>query len=130
MAFYLSCALILSAAWLNASDIFIVSYRAQIKNAVVISESFHFSKAMTPIKSTKAQTLKLYSPNETDIHTFIHTNKDDIIEFLMHYGAHTRSDEHTQNSMSTSLISLSFAPTYVTVDFNDDYGTITRLIHK
>ena len=85
---------------------------------------------MTPIKSTKAQTLRLYSPNETDIHAFMHTNKDDIVEFLMHYGAHTRSDEHTQNSITTSLITLSFSPTYITVDFNDDYATITRLIHK
>ena len=130
MAFYLSLSLILSAAWLNASDIFIVSYRAQIKNAVVISESFHFSQAMTQIKSTKAQTLKLYSPNEANINALIHSNKDEIIEFFMHYGVHTRSDEHTKNSISTSLITLTFPPTYITVDFNDDYATITRLIHK
>lgn len=130
MAFYLSFALILSATWLNASDIFIISYRAQIKNAVVISESFHFSQAMTQIKSTPAQTLRLYSPKETDINAFIHSHKDKITEFLMHYGVHTRSDEHTHNSMTSSLITLTFPPTYITVDFNDDYATITRLIQK
>jgi len=130
MAFYLSLTLILSAAWLNASDIFIVSYRTEIKNSVVISDSFHFSKAMTQIESTPAQSLKLYATHPNEVNTFVNEHKDEIIEFLLRCGADTRADEYSKNSMSRSLITLSFAPTYITVDFNDDYATITRLIRK
>jgi len=130
MALYLSLALVLSAAWLNASDTYIISYRAQIKNAVVISESFHLSKAMTQIESTKAQALTLNTPDQSDLKTIMHTHKDEILEFLMKSGVHTRSYEHMQNSKSSSLITLTYAPTYITVDFNDDYATITRLIYK
>jgi len=130
MAFYLSCALILSAAWLNASETFIVSYRAQVKNAVVISESFHFSKAMSEIDAKQAQSIKIHSPHETNLNTIVHTNKDKIVDFLIRFGAHTRSHEHLYNSKDTSLVTLALAPTYITVDFNDDYATITRLIHK
>ncbi|MFC2073928.1 hypothetical protein ACFLR3_01615 [Campylobacterota bacterium] len=128
MAIYLSFALIFTCTWLQASETYILSYRAQIKNAVVISESYHFSQAMTQVKSTPAQSLSLYSPYESDLNTIMHTNKDDILEFLMQHGVHTRSHEKVNDLKSSSLINLTLPPTYITVDFNDEYATITRLI--
>ncbi len=128
MAIYLSFALIFTCTWLQASETYILSYRAQIKNAVVISESYHFSQAMTQVKSTPAQSLSLYSPHESDLNTIMHKNKDNILEFLMQYGVHTRSHEKVNNLKSSSLINLTLPPTYITVDFNDEYATITRLI--
>ena len=128
MAFYLSLALILSATWLNASQTYILSYRAQIKNAVVISESYHFSKTMQQIKAHSGKSHSIYSPYETDLHTIINQNKDTIIDFLMKEGVHTRSHEKVHDSKSSSLISITIPPTYITVDFNDDYAIITRLI--
>lgn len=116
------------AAWLNASQTYILSYRTQVKNAVVISESYQFSKAMTPIKAVKAESLSLYSPLETDLNTIMHVNKDEILEFMMKHGAHTRSHENVRDSKSSSLLQLTLPPSYITVDFNDDYATITRLI--
>jgi hypothetical protein len=124
MAFYLSCALIISAAWLNASQTYILSYRTQVKNAVVISESYQFSKAMTQIKATKAESLSLYSPHETNLNTIMYVYKDEILEFMMKHGAHTRSHENIRDSKSSSLMQLTLPPSYITVDFNDDYATI------
>mgnify|MGYP005664154359 CR=1 FL=1 len=128
MAFYLSLALILTATWLNASQTYILSYRAQIKDAVVISESYHFSKAMQEIKAVKAQELTLHSPDETDLDRLMHTNREKIIDFMMYHALHTRSHEKVSNMKSSSLISITIPPTYITVDFNDDYAIITRLI--
>ncbi len=130
MAIYLSFALIFTCTWLQASETYILSYRAQIKNAVVISESYHFSEAMTQVKSTPAQKLSIYAPHEPDLNIIIRDNKDDILEFLMRYGVHTRSHEKVNDLKSSSLINITLPPTYVTVDFNDDYAIITRLILK
>lgn len=130
MAIYLSFALIFTCTWLQASETYILSYRAQIKNAVVISESYHLSQAMTQVKSTPAQSLSLYSPDESDLNAIMHNNKDDILSFLMRHGVHTRSHEKIKNLKSSSLINLTLPPTYITVDFNDDYAIITRLILK
>ncbi len=130
MAIYLSLALIFTCTWLQASETYILSYRAQIKDAVVISESYHFSQAMTEVDSTKAQSLKFYSPNRSDIHTIVYDHKDEILEFLMRHGVHTRSHEKITDLKSSSLINLTLPPTYITVDFNDDYAIITRLILK
>lgn len=130
MAIYLSFALIFACTWLQASETYILSYRAQIKNAVVISESYHISQAMTSINSVPANTLRLYSPKESDLNLIMHRHKDEILEFLMHHGVHTRSHEKVSDLKSSSLINLTLPPTYITVDFNDEYATITRLILK
>ena len=129
-AYLLLFLLVFSATWLNASQTYILSYRAEIKNAIVISESFHLSKAMTQITSTPKQSLKLYSPKESNLQKIMHTHKDKVLEFLMKEGVHTRSYEKTYNLKSSSIIFLTLPPTYITVDFNDDYATITRLILK
>lgn len=128
MAFNLSIALILVCSCLNASQTFILSYRAQIKDAVVISESYQLSKAMSPVKAEKAETLFLYSPQKRELRTIMQIHKDEILEFLMRHGVHTRSHENVTDSKSSFLLSLTLPPTYITVDFNDDYATITRLI--
>lgn len=128
MAFNLSLALILTAAWLNASQTFIISYRAQIKNAIVISESYQFSKSMRDIKATKAETLFLDYKQSTNLDTFMQMHKDEILEFLMRHGAHTRSHEKVSAAKSSSLLSLSLPPSYITVDFNDGLAIITRLV--
>ena len=130
MAINLSVTLILLASWLNASQTYILSYRAQIKNAVVISESFQASPTMSEIKATPAQKITIFSPKETDIQNILKNNKDEILEFLMKYGAHTRSFEKVSNLQSSSLLILTLPPTYVTVDFNDNYAIITRLIQE
>lgn len=122
--------LFINASWLNAAQTYILSYRAEIKNAIVISESFHLSKAMTQIDFSPKQSLKLYSPKESDLQKLVYMHKDTVLEFLMKEGVHTRSYEKIDNLKSSSIIYLTLPPTYITVDFNDDYATITRLILK
>jgi len=120
--------ILLSTSLLSASHTFILSYRAQVKNAVVISESFQFAQAMTPVKASPAQKLTIRSDKETNLHLIIEKNKDEILEFLMKYGAHTRSHEKVSDLKSNSLIELTLPPTYITVDFKKDYAIITRLL--
>ena len=119
-----------SSLSLSASQTFILSYRAQVKNAIVISESFQLSHAMTPVKTKDAQQISIYSKKETDLKTIVKLNKDEILEFLMKYGAHTRSHEKVQDLQSTSLIELTLPPTYIKIDFKDNYAIITRLIQE
>lgn len=128
MAVYLSLALIFLASWLNAEQTYILSYRTQIKNSIVISESYQLSEAMSEVKAKKAQSLSVYSSKERDLNKILLNNKDKILEFLMKYGVHTLSYENIKDLKSSSLIILTLPPTYITVDFNDDYATITRLI--
>ena len=122
--------ILLNTSLLSASQTYILSYRAQIKNAVVISESYHFTEAMSPIKAKTAQKLTIYSPKETDLKHIMKKNKDKIIEFLMKYGVHTRSHEKLIDMKSSSLIELTLPPTYLTIEFNDNYAIITRLIQE
>jgi len=118
----------LSTSCIHASQTYILSYRAHIKNSVVISESYHFSKAMQEIKAHSSKKLTIHAPNETDLNAIMYRNRDRIIDFFMKQGLHTRSHEKIHNLKSSSLISITIPPTYITVDFNDDYATITRLI--
>jgi len=122
--------MLLSTSVLSASQTFILSYRAQVKNAVVISESFQFSQAMSPVEAEPAQKLTIHSDKETNLRLIIEKNKDKILEFLMKYGAHTRSHEKVSDLKSNSLIELTLPPTYITVDFKKDYAIITRLIQE
>jgi len=150
MAFYLSCTLItrlyekhqykpsrlvlllsyilFTATYVHASQTYILSYRTEIKNAVVISQSYHYTQAMHNIKAHTGKSLTLNLSHKMPIKTILLTHKDEIIGFLMSLGVHTRSHEKIDKSVSSSLISLTIPPTYVTVDFNDDYAIITRLI--
>ena len=122
--------IIFFSAFLDASETYILSYRAQIKDAIVISESFQFSKPMQKIEAKKAQKISIYSEKETNLNTILQNNKDEILEFLMKFGTHTRSFEKVINLKSSSLTILTIPPTYVTIDFNDNYATITRLIQE
>jgi len=119
---------LLLSSCLNASQTCILSYRAQVKDAVVISQSFHFTQAMQDIQANKGKRLRIYSPYETDLNTMMQKNRDEIIDFLMKQGVHTRSHEKINDFKSSSLISITIPPTYVTVDFKNDYAIITRLI--
>ena len=130
MAIYLSLALILTCTWLQASETYILSYRAEVKNAVVISESYHFSQAMTQVEAMPVESLRLYSPQSSDIKKLMHKHKERILTFMMHNGVHTRSHEKVSDLKSSSLTYLTLPPSYITVDFNDDYAIITRLILK
>jgi len=117
-----------SASLLNASQTFILNYHAQVKGAIVISESFHFTQAMQDVNADNANTLTLYSPFETDVNTMMRNKRDKIIDFLMKQGVHTRSHEKINAYKSSSLISITIPPTYITVDFKNDYAIITRLL--
>ena len=127
--FSLTLVLLLSTC-LNAAQTYILSYRAQVKNAVVISESYQFSQSMTPIKATKGKQLTIFSPHETNLNYIMQTNKDEILEFLMKYGTHTRSHEKVSDLKSSSLIEITVPPTYISIDFKDNYAIITRLIQE
>ena len=83
---------------------------------------------MQGVYATAGQRLRLDALNETDIHVIFNKNRDEILEFFMKYGAHTRSHENVNNNKSSSLISITIPPTYITVDFKNDYAIITRLI--
>lgn len=120
--------LLFTASYIQASQTYILSYRAQIKNALVISESYYYSKAMRQVKAHPSKQLKIPSSDKPNADVLFEKNKDIIVDFLMKEGLHTRSHEKVYNSKSSSLISISIPPTYITVDFNDDYATITRLI--
>ncbi len=130
MAINLSLALILLGTWLNASETFILSYRAQIKNAVVISESFHITPTMKSIHAIPGESLNISTDKEEEVQKILLNNKDTIIDFMMKHGLHTRSHEKVQNKQSSSLISITIPPSYITVDFKNDYAIITRLIQQ
>ena len=127
LAFFLILTL---ASSLEASQTYILSYRAQVKNAVVISESFHLTKSMKDIHAYPAQKLEISASKEINLQKILENNKDKILEFLMKYGTHTRSHETVTDNKSSSLISITIAPTYITVDFKNDYAIITRLIRQ
>jgi len=125
LAFFL---ILYLASSLEASQTYILSYRAQIKNAVVISESFHLTHAMKEVHAHPDQKLELDTFKEEDLQVILEKNRDKILEFLMKYGTHTRSHETVSDNKSSSLISITIPPTYITVDFKNDYAIITRLI--
>ena len=120
--------LFFNTSWLKASETYIFSYRAQIKNAVVISESFHLTKTMQEVHAKKAQSFEIDTLNETDLHNVFDKNRDHVLDFFMRHGTHTRSHEKVNNNRSSSLITLTIPPSYITVDFKNDYAIITRLI--
>ncbi|MDF1880161.1 hypothetical protein JHD50_02390 [Sulfurimonas sp. MAG313] len=128
MAINFSLTLILLSVCLQASQTYILSYRAQIKDSVIISESFHLSEAMQDIQATTAQSIRLHSDTATTVKNIIKDNQAQVLEFMMKFGTHTRSHEKLRNNISSSLITITIPPSYITVDFKNDYAIITRLI--
>lgn len=120
--------MLLLASFLEASQTYILSYRAQVKDAVVISESFYLTESMKDIHARPAQSLKIDAAKQTNLHTILDANRDLVLEFLMRYKTHTRSHEKVFNNQSTSLVSITIPPTYITVGFKNDYAIITRLL--
>lgn len=122
--------LLFSFTGLEAYETYILSYRAQVKNAVLISESFYLTPSMKEIQAKPMQSLKIDATNENNLHEILKKNRDILLDFLMKYGTHTRSFEKVYNNQSSSLISITIPPTYITVDFKNDYAIITRLIQE
>ena len=83
---------------------------------------------MQEVTAHPSEHLTLHSNDNTSIDALLEKNKDKIVDFLMKQGLHTRSHEKIYNLKSNSLICITIPPTHITVDFNDDYATITRLI--
>jgi CRISPR/Cas system-associated exonuclease Cas4 (RecB family) len=131
MVIHFSLALILCASSLFAHETYILSYRAQIKNAVVIHESFHIASAMQDTHAQSADSLKISIEKEAiPLKTLLLRHKEEVFDFLRHKGLHTQSYEEVIASQSDSLIFITIPPTHVTVEFKNDYVIITRLIEE
>jgi len=83
---------------------------------------------MKPIKAHADKSLKLENIPPHNLNKILEKNKEEVLLFFMKQGTHTRSHEELINNTSKSRISLTIPPTYITVDFKNDYAIITRLI--
>ncbi len=120
------CALsTLSSLW---ADEYIISYRAAVKDAVLLNETLNVSRAMQPCSGSAGRSLTLENSADSDLEKILSNDKELLFDYIqrlpihiIHHGANTRSQNR-------SVTIMRLPPQCFTVDFNDDFVRIAPLI--
>ncbi len=120
--------LCLNGGVLFAKDIYILSYKSQIKNNQLIYQSLYASKAMTPITdmhSVKAKTVFL--TKECSKPKFFECYETEILNFLLQGDVLIHGHDSSEKLRATTFAELNISPQYLQVEFNDTFVKITLL---
>ena len=118
------CALILCLTSLQAQSYYI-GYRNAVKNALLLNESLHISKAMIPCKGKAVDTLVIQESNKT-LQKMLQESEA-FFTFMQHHNLLIKSRETVRNARSSSLSILTFPTQCFEVEFNNDFAKIALI---
>ena len=108
-------------------DIFLVSYRAQVKDATLLHESLYASKAMTATHKIAQVSQTIFLTKSCKQEDFFRCYEEEILDFLYTQQALIQTHDTTQSLCTRSFLELNIPPLYLKVDFNDTFAKIALL---
>lgn len=108
-------------------EVYILSYQSQVKNSQIIHQSLFASKAMMPHSMQIVETQTVFLTKECSVNNFFHCYESEILDFLLKFDVHIKSEDRIQKLIGRSFSELNIAPQYVEVEFNDTFVKISLL---
>lgn len=118
-------ALILTS--LLGADEYIISYRAVVSDAILVSERLSISRTMQRCQGSPGAFVLLETAGEADLDNIIQHDFDLFFTLMQQTALHVDHDEHSIDSIGKSQTVLSMPPQCFTVDINQDLAKITAL---
>ena len=110
-----------------SSDIYILSYKTQVKNNQLIYQSLSASKAMMKVNKSMVKSTTILLNKQCLVKNFFHCYESEILEFLLKTDVYVQSIAKTQSLVATSFSELVIRPQYVQVEFNDTFVKMSLL---
>jgi len=121
------CSLLLCSGPLLASEVYILSYKSQVKDSRLIYQSLYASKAMTPINKKIFKEKTIFLTKECSKNRFFICYEAEILEFLMQSDVYIKSIDKSEKLVATNFTELNISPKYIQVEFNDTFVKIALL---
>lgn len=119
------CAVVLAPhLW---ADEYIISYRAVIRNAVMVSESFNISRSMQKCRGIPASSVFLDANGSTNLHQILSNQYETFFSLMQQETLHIEHHENNINTANLSHTVFTMPPQCFTVDINEDFAKITAL---
>jgi len=131
--YFISCfcrvvlTLTLAPFFLVASDVYILSYKSQVKNNQLIYQSLYASLAMTAVEKKILKTYIIVLDKECKQSAFFQCYESQILDILFKWDVHIHARALTKKLIAQSFSQLQIAPQYVQVEFNDTFVKISLL---
>ncbi len=106
---------------LFGAEHYIFSYRIAVRDSVVISERYNFSKAMViPGKyETLGECQFLPEDGRVSALKYLKDSHEEVLNCLFRHGVGLRDDTSASNHRSKSTTTLQITPTHVVVEFKE-----------
>lgn len=119
------CAVILSQyLW---ADEYIISYRAVIRNAVMVSESLNISRSMQKCRGIPASSVLLDTNGSTNLHKILSDQFEEFFSLMQQEALHINHHEKNINTANAGHTVFTMPPQCFTVDINEDFARISAL---
>lgn len=112
---------------LFASDVYILSYKSQVKNSQIVHQSLYASLAMTEISKKPFNTTTILLDKRCHKIDFFSCYESRILDYLLKTDVYVKSIDKSQKLVATTFSELQIRPQYVQVEFNDTFVKISLL---
>ena len=111
---------------LAATDAYIISYRATVKNAQLLHEKLSLSRAMTPCRGS-VENVELILPiaQSQNLRTIIEQNRDTFFTYMQTQDLHVKSAASKGNNSYSELTTLTLPPHCFIVTINENFAIIS-----
>ncbi len=108
-------------------DLYILSYKTQVKNNQLIYQSLLASKAMMQVDKSIVKSTTILLSKQCLVKNFFNCYESEILDFLLKTDVYVQSIAKTQSLVATSFSELVIRPQYVQVEFNDTFVKMSLL---
>ena len=117
----------LGSVTLFASDVYILSYKTQVKNSQILHQSLYASLAMTAISKKPYNSTTILLDKQCRKADFFSCYESRILDYLLKTDVYIKSIDKNQKLVATTFSELQIRPQYVQVEFNDTFVKISLL---
>lgn len=109
------------------ADEYIISYRAVVRDAIMVSETLNVSRAMQKCEGRHTTSVLLETGGSDDLHQIIVHDHDTFFSLMQQTTLHIDHREKNIDATNQSHTILTMPPQCFTVDINQDLAKITAL---
>jgi len=115
------------SATLFASDIYILSFKTQVKNTQVIHQSLFASQAMTTTDKKPVNSTTIFLDKNCKKNDFFSCYESEVLDYLLKSDVYIKSSDVSEKLVARTFSELQIRPQYVQVEFNDTFVKISLL---
>lgn len=112
---------------LFASDIYILSFKTQVKDTQVIYQSLFASLAMTATDKKPSNPTTIFLNKKCKKSHFFSCYESEILDYLYKTDVYIKSSDVSEKLVARTFSELQIRPQYVQVEFNDTFVKISLL---